>query len=166
MRLIKRLSVGRSLLDIGCGNGAFCLQCAELSNTKKVYGLDAASVANKHVKKHDKIEYFDSWAWEIPLPDNSVDAIVTCEVLEHVPEDYVKKTFKEFYRVTKYAVYGTVCTGLSGEKYSDGENAHMCVQNKHWWKSVWEKVGFETKGTTPSKNHGFNFTIIKEHPDK
>jgi len=157
-----------SVLDVGCGDGSFCLQCATSGGKiQKVYGLDPASIANGHVKTHDKITYFDAWSHEIPLPEKSVDVIVTCEVLEHVPEELVYKTLQEFQRVTKYKIYGQIATRLSGEWYNgyrgDGNheghvNAHLCVKKQEWWAAEFKKAGLNTEYTKENIGQGFSFT--------
>ncbi|MAH48550.1 hypothetical protein CMI37_22175 [Candidatus Pacearchaeota archaeon] len=156
-----------SVLDVGCGDGSFCLQCATSGGKiQKVYGLDPASIANGHVKAHNKITYLDSWSHEIPLPDKSVDIIVTCEVLEHVPEEFVHKTLQEFQRVTKCKIYGQIATRLSGEWYSgyrgDGDhkgqvNAHLCVKDQGWWLDRFKRAGLKIDSAQENLGQGFSF---------
>lgn len=38
---------------------------------------------------------------EIPLPDNSIDLILCCQVLEHLPFSNFEKALDEFHRITK-----------------------------------------------------------------
>jgi ubiquinone/menaquinone biosynthesis C-methylase UbiE len=165
---LTEVSKYESVLDVGCGNGAFCKQCAENTHIKKVYGLDAASVTNGHTIPHDKITYFDAWSHDIPMPDKSVDVIVTCEVLEHIAEEHVGKTLQEFKRVTRYKVFGQVAMHDSCESYHDGMNAHICVKDKGWWIQRFNEAGFsvDKEGTPSNYGQGLKFTLSHPPIDK
>ena len=130
-----------TLIDIGCGDGIFVNQMLNSEKFEMVYGLDpfTKSKAERIIKPN----FIHSWSHEIPLEDNSVDIVTTCEVLEHVPEPYVSKTFEEFKRVCNWRVYGQVSTRLGGEKYKDGVHAHICFAPAEWWINEMLKAGFK-----------------------
>lgn len=84
----------RTILDVGCGNGAFL---NSLSDVYETVGLDASSEALKHV--HSKSVHGD--ISELPFDPESFDLLTCLEVLEHLPLDVFKKALSEIQRVAK-----------------------------------------------------------------
>jgi len=117
------------ILDIGCGDGRFCYDSIKKFGAKKAYGLDIASVAlgitNKHSNK--KIQFIDSDASSIPLPDNSVDIITSFQVMEHFPQAKMDEIFHEFYRVTKQGWIFAI-------SHQNNKGIHACNKGFSWWR--------------------------------
>ena len=103
---------GSSILDVGCGNGAYVLKLRETHN---INGVD--------------YQRFPTWneapslfhvsdASKLNLPDNSVDTITCFEALEHLKNP--EETLREFRRVCKKNVILTVpnCDLTKGMKNS------------------------------------------------
>jgi ubiquinone/menaquinone biosynthesis C-methylase UbiE len=101
--------------------------------------------------------------WELPYPDNSVDAIWSSHTLEHAPQKMVNATLKEWYRVLKPGHSGIVqvpnfdyvarywLTGpnrtwaeamVFGLQTNEGE-FHKCAFTPVLLKADLEAVGFE-----------------------
>lgn len=91
---------GESLIDIGCGNGAYVLA---LKDQMQTFGAD--------------IRRYDSWdtapelftvcdAAGVPVDDNSFDTVTSFEVLEHLPDPLT--TLREFVRIARRNVIITV----------------------------------------------------------
>jgi 2-polyprenyl-3-methyl-5-hydroxy-6-metoxy-1,4-benzoquinol methylase len=74
---------GKRVLDIACGEGygSAALQRAGASH---VLGVDISAEACAHARRKYGIEARQGSAEEIPLPDASVDVIVSFETIEHV----------------------------------------------------------------------------------
>lgn len=86
-----RKYVGNSLLDVGCGNGAYVY---EFSNSKLVKGVDI----HKYDEWSSSPNYFDVASADcLPYDDNSFDTVCCFEVLEHVKEPDM--VLSELYRV-------------------------------------------------------------------
>ena len=84
----------KSILDVGCGNGAITNYLAEYYD---VTGLDRSENALKFVNGK-KIQ---ASADAIPLADHSFDLGFSSELLEHLEEDVLLKTVSELKRVSR-----------------------------------------------------------------
>lgn len=103
---------GQSILDVGCGSGAYVLALKDQYN---ISGLDY----QKFETWEEAPELFDiSDATELNLPDNSVETIVSFETIEHLPEP--SKVLEEYYRVCSKNLIITVpnCYLTPGMKQS------------------------------------------------
>lgn len=95
-----RKYAGRTILDVGCGNGKYVL---ELGSEFDISGTD--------------YQEFDSWTQNpsrfkvadiksLPYPDNSFDTVLLFEVLEHIPDP--AQALRECRRVCKNNLVLTV----------------------------------------------------------
>jgi len=96
----------QSVLDAGCGNGAFgnVLIDAFPNRFNRVMGLDASKEALKYVKT----EKINGTITNLPFEDKSFDLVICLEVLEHLPQADFKKGILEFQRVSKKYIIITV----------------------------------------------------------
>lgn len=100
--LATQITNGRIVLDIasGEGYGSFLLS----KNAKKVYGIDIDEKSIKHANakyaNSSNLEYRCGSTSKIPLPDHSIDIVVSFETLEHNREHNLMMT--EVRRVLKY----------------------------------------------------------------
>ncbi len=84
----------RTILDAGCGNGAFL---NSLPAGYQAVGLDFSQEALKYVKP--KAIYGDIAA--LPFESASFDLVTCLEVLEHLPSRVFEKALSELQRVSK-----------------------------------------------------------------
>lgn len=111
------------VLDIASGSGYGTKMLA--STAKKVYGVDVNEVAINYAKKHygsKNIEYKVGDGESIPLPDNSVDVVITFETIEHI-RDY-EKFVAEVSRVLKPEGLTIVSTPNDLE-FAEGNHFHL-----------------------------------------
>jgi ubiquinone/menaquinone biosynthesis C-methylase UbiE len=100
------------LVDAGCGTGLFA--AAMVNHVQRVEAVDLnpgmlAKAQEKMVseEKAGRINFHQSSIDALPLPDESVDAVMTNQVLHHLPDDESSswpkhcKVFQEFTRVLK-----------------------------------------------------------------
>ena len=100
------------LVDAGCGTGLFA--AAMVNHVQRVEAVDLnpgmlAKAQEKMVseEKSGRINFHQSSIDALPLPDESVDAVMTNQVLHHLPDDESsswpkhRKVFQEFSRVLK-----------------------------------------------------------------
>jgi len=80
-----------NLLDLGCGDGAllFALKQAGLLENKSVYAADLSQQRIKLVRQissefNCQVATADNLSH---LPDNSIDFLITTQVIEHVPDE-------------------------------------------------------------------------------
>jgi ubiquinone/menaquinone biosynthesis C-methylase UbiE len=98
---------GRTVLDVGCGDGIISLGLAQRTGAAKVLGLDLQPVdlqfLEREAKANDvdpaspKLEFQLSDPASLPVADESAQAIVTWSVFEHVAD--VAGLLGEFHRV-------------------------------------------------------------------
>lgn len=91
---------GDSLLDVGCGNGAYV---NEMSGKRHVVGMDTIRFPNWH-KMNEQL--CQGSAEQLPFADASFDTISCFEVLEHLSEP--RKALAEYHRVCKKNLILTV----------------------------------------------------------
>jgi len=88
--------------DIGCGTGALTGTILEAANPKSVAGFDLSEGFVAHARQaipDGRARLEVASAEDLPLADNSVDAIASALVLNFVPDK--KKALSEFQRVTR-----------------------------------------------------------------
>lgn len=103
---------GRSIVDVGCGSGAYVLK---LKNDYQIQGIDC----QRFPSWDEQPELFSlSDANRLGWSDNSVDTILSFETLEHL--NAPQEALREYYRVCRQNVIITVpnCSITEGMKKS------------------------------------------------
>jgi 2-polyprenyl-3-methyl-5-hydroxy-6-metoxy-1,4-benzoquinol methylase len=94
---------GKSVLDIGAGNGGLCIACG-LAGAETVSGLELDEARIQLARRWAecrgvRIELHQGVAEALPFPDESFDVVFLSSVIEHV--DSHERTLSELRRVLK-----------------------------------------------------------------
>jgi SAM-dependent methyltransferase len=103
---LAKLNAGETVLDLGSGGGIDVLLSAKrVAPTGKAYGLDMTdemlALANENKRKAgaENVEFLKGEIENIPLPDNSVDVVISNCVINLSPDK--ARVLREAYRVLK-----------------------------------------------------------------
>jgi len=84
----------RTILDVGCGNGIIT---NELGAKYQIYGLDRSQAALQYVF----VPKINSHANILPLHSQSIDLVLSSELLEHLNDEILLASIQEMQRVAK-----------------------------------------------------------------
>ncbi len=97
---------GKTILDIGCGQGLYSMILLRLG-AKKVCGQDISENAITVARKKAKNLNYDNFTGivgdcsELQFEDDTFDLVFSGDVFEHISDDLKLKCIKEAYRVLK-----------------------------------------------------------------
>jgi SAM-dependent methyltransferase len=101
----RQLLVGKVVLDFGCGYGGRTVAYAERYGAQEVLGVEVFSNMVERCRQFalrlnsHQCRFLLSSQESIPLPDNSIDVVVSYDVFEHVEDPH--QSTNEIYRVLK-----------------------------------------------------------------
>jgi ubiquinone/menaquinone biosynthesis C-methylase UbiE len=95
-----------TILDAGCGNGAFLNTIADTCSEKykRLAGTDVSAEALKYVKT----EKYRATIAHLPFHDKSFDLVTCLEVAEHLPQHEYENSLREVQRVGRKYILLTV----------------------------------------------------------
>ena len=103
---VGEIAPGETVLDVGSGSGFDCFIAAKMVGpTGKVIGVDMTdAMLEKSRKTADnmgltQLEFKKGFAEKLPVPDASVDVVISNGVIDLTPDKYA--SFLEVFRVLK-----------------------------------------------------------------
>lgn len=98
--LARELALGKDVLDIACGEGYGSALLAEVA--RSVVGVDASEEVIRYANERyqrSNVQFKHGACGHIPLPDASIDLIVSFETIEHHDEHH--EMMREFVRILR-----------------------------------------------------------------
>lgn len=139
-----RTSPRSKVLDVGAGTGRYRLIFAHCDYYAHDFGQTPTLV-----DQYTKLDY-QSDVIDIPVPDESFDAILCTEVLEHVPEPI--KAVREMARILKRG--GRLLLTAPLGSFLHQEPYHFYGgYTPHWYRKFMTEAGFEIESI--EANQGF-----------
>ncbi len=161
VKIFKKNRV-KTVLDLGCGAGRNAYFLAK--NDFDVYGLDNAPAGLKILKKALKnqdlkadLKVGDVYK-VLPYKDNTFDALISIQVIQHAKETTIIKAIKEIVRVVKPG--GLIFITLCG-RYSNSKIRLFLVKTA---KKIAPNTYLPTQGNEAGLVHFiYNKDLIKKH---
>ncbi len=139
-----------SILDVGCSQG---LTVQEYQKKGKIaYGIDVSEIAINKSKELGIANCVTASVINIPFEDKKFDAVITCDVLEHLEKIDLKQAIDEIIRVTKKYLFIKVAIGpeknrsftnLLNKKYIEYknlQNLHLTIMPLEEWVKLFEST--------------------------
>jgi hypothetical protein len=108
----------KTVLDYGCGRGSlvYSLQAADID----AHGYDPAMPPYE----------------QMPVPAQ----LVTCtDVMEHIEPECLFDVLSHLQTLTLERLFVVVSLRPAGKRLRDGRNAHLIIQNSHWWSTLFSQ---------------------------
>ena len=145
--IVKHLGLSDSdyILDYGCSKG-FLVKALRLLDIH-AYGCDISKYAIEHLDA-DVREYCKQVSDIKPFPfdDISFDWIISKDVLEHIPEDGIRKLLLDAHQYTKKMFHVIPLASIDGkfviQEYHD-DPTHVTIKDKEWWAKTFKECGWE-----------------------
>ena len=141
---IGRLPTGPTIIDLGCSTGHLLEDLSRAIPDASLIGVDL--VAGGLHKAHENVpdaRLLQADACALPLADASVDAAVSANLLEHVPED--GRALAEIFRILRPGARATIVVpvGPSNYDYYDRFLGHERRYAKGELARKADAIGFE-----------------------
>jgi ubiquinone/menaquinone biosynthesis C-methylase UbiE len=97
----RRFVAGKRVLDAACGEGYGTALLAKAASTIVGVDIDEATIAHARARYGDdaRVRFVEGSCSELPLPDASIDVVVSFETIEHLHDYDQPRMLAEFARV-------------------------------------------------------------------
>ena len=135
----------KTILDAGCGSGKFMRALIEECGEEfSVHGFDIAENCLDHFFDNIKNQILTVGVlWDKNDFNKEYDAIICCDVLEHIPTEKIEPVLENFCRCAKKLCYFSIA--LQDDDFglpTIGKQLHLTVKKPDWWIEQIEKAGF------------------------
>lgn len=132
------MRAGQTLIDFGCGTARVTKSfLAKGLNVTLVdispYALDE-EIRNLLILFSNQVHFVQACLWQLPKELKSASWIYCCDVLEHIPEDYLDRVLDQIRERMRVGGYFSICLkeDLTGKKL--GQPLHLTIRPKAWWE--------------------------------
>jgi ubiquinone/menaquinone biosynthesis C-methylase UbiE len=134
----KHLERGKTILDIGCSHGTAVLELQRAGHLAS--GIDISQKAIDLCNKRGIPGCVQSSVVDLPYEDNSLDAVITSDVLEHLDEKEVIPAIESMSRVLKKngLAFCTISTVPEQNRSFDSIAKKHGLQNLHTFVATYE----------------------------
>jgi len=140
--LQRELKDCQSVLDLGCGPGSPLQYC---KNIKYSVGVEAfESYLEESKKKKIHVRYLDKRIEELDFSENSFDAVIMIEVLEHLPQKVGLEILRNVEKWAKKKVVVSSPNGFISQKELDNNPYQRHLSG--WDHKKMKKMEFRIKG--------------------
>jgi hypothetical protein len=131
----------KSLLDYGSGKGeGYELAEAHTPDGRTIKGL-------KNIWSLDQVRLYDpGYEPYAELPTGRFDAVISTDVLEHIPEEDLDWVLDEIFGYARRFVYLCAACYPAGKLLPNGDNAHITLHSPGWWTDLFLRAGARHPG--------------------
>lgn len=123
IEVAKRYDVG-SILDYGAGHGRLAA---------------ALRLEGYAVREYDPaIEGKDT-------PPSFADLVISTDVIEHVEPEKLDAVLAHMRQLARKAVFVVISCRPALKLLPNGDNAHLIIRNKRWWRERVQSAGFKLR---------------------
>lgn len=128
----------KSLLDFGSGKG-------------KLYTDNSTSsdVRQKHLAAWPDVSvtcYDPGYAPYAGAIEGPFDAVISTDVVEHIPADDIPWLLDELFGHARVCVYVVAACYLAKKMMPDGSNAHCTIESPQWWDQQMREAAARNSG--------------------
>ncbi|MDD5489636.1 MAG: class I SAM-dependent methyltransferase [Candidatus Moranbacteria bacterium] len=145
--LRKNLNDCESVLDLGCGPSSPLRFCKNVKHSTGVEIFKPYLEESKRRKIHN--EYFEKKVEDMDFPENSFDAVVMIEVLEHLPKDAGLAMLEKAEKWARKKVIVSTPNGYLEQSPYDGNPFQKHLSG--WDIEMMKKLGFRCRGLSGAK---------------
>ncbi len=142
---------GSRVLDIGACTGTTMNYLKRMAGWK-MFGIDLSFAAIKAGNElYGKQRLATADAQSLPFRTNSFGAVISQDLLEHIPEDQLPLAIHEMGRVCNGNRMVHKVTVLEDTEWIDNDDTHATKQPAEWWQQLFEDQGWRTLADTTQR---------------
>jgi SAM-dependent methyltransferase len=149
----------KSILDVGCGDGAILKMINEQVPTKKLTGISICreDIFSANHSDHYSVKFGDMHS--IPMRNKSADSVICRHCLEHSPSPFF--VLLEIHRVLREGGLLAVVLPADTDVWINYPTHFSCMPKANWYK-LFKDAGFEIE----SEEEGFWFAVFTQKEEK
>lgn len=145
IKIALAMPVGASVIDFGCGTGRAAASLAKAGYS--VLGLD---FADNCLDKGVALPFLAADLTD--LPPLSAQFGICCDVMEHIPPQFIGDVLSGIARSIDHAAFFSISLHPDAFGSVIGERLHLSVMPAEWWeeklKGHWLEIACEVRGPT------------------